>query len=481
MKDLKKVILNNFQSHKHTVVELDPGLNVIVGPSDSGKSAIIRGIKWALYNEPAGDFFIREGESECSVTLIFADKTKLIRKRSRSKNIYELVKSDGEKIRFEGFGTSVPEEIVEEIGITKIYLDSDSSNAINLGEQLEGPFLLSEKASVRASAIGRIVGVNIIDDALRVTIRDRTNASRFKRDLEERIESIEEELKEYDYLDGLSEKVSRAEKLINIIIDKRQTLHRLKKLSDMYNRTKVSIKQLEKQLMKLKDLDRAESLQLQLENLNKDRKYYTKQDQSLKENKLAIEKNQDLLEQLKFLEQVNKLHQKAFEVINLRTNIIQQSGRLKDTKGKIKETEELINKLSPLPGLDRRLDRSQNGVELLDKLSQKKARLRDCQERIKKGKAYLCKFKGTDHAEQISENVREKAVTIKLLKDYKKQLAQVNSGIRKKKDCIKSSDNQIKLELKKYKELLSKTELCPFCLNEITREHIDHIMTHITE
>ncbi len=98
MKYLKTVILENFQSHKYSIVEFNEGLNVIVGPSDTGKSAIIRGIKWALYNEPAGDYFIREGgERDCTVTLEFSDNTKVKRYRSKSKNVYILIKMMGKK------------------------------------------------------------------------------------------------------------------------------------------------------------------------------------------------------------------------------------------------------------------------------------------------------------------------------------------------------------------------------------------------
>ena len=183
MKYLKTVILENFQSHKHCVIDFNEGLNVIVGPSDSGKSAIIRGIKWALYNEPSGDYFIREGERECSVTLQFSDNTKVKRIRGKSKNIYILIKNDGEEIKFEGFGTSVPQEIIDEIQIKKIPLDSNDSTYINLGEQLEGPFLLSEKTSTRASAIGRLIGVNIVDDALKEALRDLRNRSSKRKNL----------------------------------------------------------------------------------------------------------------------------------------------------------------------------------------------------------------------------------------------------------------------------------------------------------
>ena len=47
---IKKIELHNFQSHEYTEMEFDRGLNVILGNSDVGKTAILRAIKWALYN-----------------------------------------------------------------------------------------------------------------------------------------------------------------------------------------------------------------------------------------------------------------------------------------------------------------------------------------------------------------------------------------------------------------------------------------------
>lgn len=46
MSYIKKLVVDNFQSHEHTEVEFGPGLNVIVGPSDHGKSALVRALRW---------------------------------------------------------------------------------------------------------------------------------------------------------------------------------------------------------------------------------------------------------------------------------------------------------------------------------------------------------------------------------------------------------------------------------------------------
>ena len=51
---ISKIELKNIQSHKDTTIELDPGINIIVGSSNNGKSTIMRAINWVTYNRPLG-------------------------------------------------------------------------------------------------------------------------------------------------------------------------------------------------------------------------------------------------------------------------------------------------------------------------------------------------------------------------------------------------------------------------------------------
>ena len=48
---IKKLILNNFLSHKNTKLEFNPGITVFVGHNGSGKSSIIDSITFAFFNE----------------------------------------------------------------------------------------------------------------------------------------------------------------------------------------------------------------------------------------------------------------------------------------------------------------------------------------------------------------------------------------------------------------------------------------------
>ena len=84
-KQIKQLRLKNFQSHEDTVLDFVPGLNVLLGNSDTGKSAIVRAIRWLFYNEPAGDEFLQRGKSLVEVEAEFYDGSRLKRSRERGK------------------------------------------------------------------------------------------------------------------------------------------------------------------------------------------------------------------------------------------------------------------------------------------------------------------------------------------------------------------------------------------------------------
>lgn len=56
-----KLRIQNFQAHKDTTIEFDR-ITTIVGPSDIGKSAVLRALKWVAKNEPNGTSFVRDGD-----------------------------------------------------------------------------------------------------------------------------------------------------------------------------------------------------------------------------------------------------------------------------------------------------------------------------------------------------------------------------------------------------------------------------------
>lgn len=477
MKYITKLILENFQSHKYSELVFNEGMNVIIGPSDSGKSAIIRALKWVLYNEPAGDYFIRENENQCSVTIHTNDGFILKRYRTRSKNGYSLTYPNGEELIFEGIGSSVPDEIIDTIGIRKIQLDSDESASINIGEQLEGPFLLSEKTSTRANAIGRLVGVNILDDAIKETVKDIKNINSRKKNLEESLDNINSELESYIYLDELSSIYNELKVRVNLLEDKNRKLEKLLTLKSNLNFIQSNKENTEVILMKLENIYEIEILSGKLsKEINK---YYN------------FEK---ILEKLNVYEQRIVITEKT---LNLLIDLPQVDKAYSSLEYKIKN----YNELTILYDKYNKLKRDKNNyINIMDSLEHIDEVNNIFNELFFKTSTYIKILqyhsklieinKKVHYLNQINARLNEFIGQIKIdemsfkIKLHIDLVTFNNKIIKLQKDIATLSQIIVKFNedkntiVYKYKKILSNYEKCPYCLSDIDKDKIEHIIKY---
>jgi len=152
---ITSLTLVNFQSHRHTSLRFHDGVNVIVGSSNSGKTAILRGLNWLMNNRPLGLGILRHGQKSCRVTVTMGTGRKkshiITRKRTKVKNVYRV---DGETLA--AFAGSVPDAVQKAIGLSEI----------NVQRQLDPPFLLSESSGVAARVLNKATGLDRIDMSL---------------------------------------------------------------------------------------------------------------------------------------------------------------------------------------------------------------------------------------------------------------------------------------------------------------------------
>jgi len=147
---IKSIEINNFQSHKASRLEFVPGVNIIVGGSDSGKTAILRALKWVATNRPTGDSFRSDWGGETSVHLELDDNT--VSRVKGKENLYVL-----NEVEFTAFGTDVPEEILKALNLS----------STNLQQQLDSPFLLSDSSGEVAAHFNKIAHLDVIDSSLK--------------------------------------------------------------------------------------------------------------------------------------------------------------------------------------------------------------------------------------------------------------------------------------------------------------------------
>lgn len=220
MNAMKRLIIENFQSHEKTIIEpAPPGhLTVITGPSDSGKTVIFRSNRWLSCNEPDGIDFIRAGASFARVTEELESGHSVVRHRTAGGvNRYIIVSPDsaGERQTLEGFGRgSVPLEVQELVGVRPVTIGDIKFN-LNLAEQLDGPFLGSSvSAPGRAKVLGKLAGTEEIDHAGKMLGTDLHRRNQDEKKLTGELKELDADIAEYDYLPIMAERIHELEHLV---------------------------------------------------------------------------------------------------------------------------------------------------------------------------------------------------------------------------------------------------------------------------
>jgi len=209
---ITSITLRNFQSHPDNTLDLHPGVNVIGGASDSGKSAILRALNWNANNKPNHDNFISDfaGKEPCEVIVNY-DDNEVKRYRRKADQAYYL-----NGVEYKAFGREVPEEIAEVVNM----LD------VNWQSQLDPPFLLSETSGQVASTLNRVSSLQVIDKSLARTTSELRKTKRDLESTEDRIAMLEHESLELHCVDAWDAQLlkieAREEKLESVVDDAAQ-------------------------------------------------------------------------------------------------------------------------------------------------------------------------------------------------------------------------------------------------------------------
>lgn len=200
---LKTFGFTDLLSHVDSKGELGEYLTVFTGSSDSGKSGGMRAFNQLFRNQPAGIDLLRHGakrgacsEAESKITGDDGKEHRLVRRRGKSKNEYEL---DGQQLL--AIGRDVPEEVS---GLLKL-----SPHAFQL--QQDGTFMLCETDGEVAKMLSSTVGLAQIDAAFSLVKARKTkndDALRLAQGDEEREKAA---LSRFAGLDAATEAVIDAE------------------------------------------------------------------------------------------------------------------------------------------------------------------------------------------------------------------------------------------------------------------------------
>lgn len=187
---LQRLKLCDFQAHRELEIALAPTITTIVGPTDAGKSAVLRALRWICLNDLPGDAFIREGAKRAEVSLELDSGNTITRsKGAHGLNLYTL---DDEE--YQSFYTGVPSAIADLLRL----------DPLNFQAQHDSSYWFSETPGEVSRQLNAVVDLSIIDTTLSAVATEVRRASERKTIAAERLQTVQAE---HDALQAQQERI----------------------------------------------------------------------------------------------------------------------------------------------------------------------------------------------------------------------------------------------------------------------------------
>lgn len=416
---ITKVEIFNFQAHGHKVVDFTKGLNVITGESNSGKTAILRAIYWALYDKPNGSDFIKTGAKSCKVRLFLSNGFIIERKRNKSSSgTFVLIQPDGSLEEYKGFSSKIPIEITNAHQMPEVKING-STYRINIASQLDSPFLIGNSSSERISMIGSLVNADRADEASKEFKLDKTRANTEKTKFLELQTEKEKSLEKYVYLDKLKQTIDVIEMAIQKLDADESNIAKYEDAYNSYVQSKTNLAMTKQRL-----------------------------------NQIIIP-GKDLVDDYKvkvgMVEQLNGLHEDYLNLLQTYKNTVRTLAtipNLEDLKSRTTIYNDYIDKLIVMESLDKENKRLSNlSFEFnydLHGLKELTLAYKQCVEVVEKG----------------SELSNQRNIVLVSAEETKSKLASV----------IAQLDDLAKQKADKLEELKGQDFVCPTCHQKIDAE-----------
>lgn len=233
------VRIQRFQSIDDQSLTIE-GFTVLTGPTDTGKSSVMRAIEGAFHNF-SGDFFVREGCQYCRVD-VACDELELTWKKGRgSRNDYVIDGKDYKKV-----GRGVP-DVVEDHGFYDIDLNRKTLSP-QFGDQFRPIFLISDdvSGSEAAELISDIGRLNQMQEALRAAESDRRAYRQKIQVRQEDLQTLESSLEGFQSWEQRDRRQwEDLQSKYEALQSQRQTYHSFRDMTDRYRQYQAEMDILE--------------------------------------------------------------------------------------------------------------------------------------------------------------------------------------------------------------------------------------------
>lgn len=224
---IQKISLQNVQKHSFLEFELSPRITCVLGDNGSGKTTIMRAVKWCTQNRPAVTKMLKRGQ-DCVDVQIITDRGRITRYNSSSANGL-ILDIDGHVTTFERLGTTTPEKIKDVLNLSDI----------NFQHSGDRHFFVNKTESERYNYLMEALGIDDLTEIvkkLNEKIRELQKREGTISESTARLNALHEEAEKFKKIpemkNNLMERIAEEKKLEDTLHELQRMLNGVRKLRD---------------------------------------------------------------------------------------------------------------------------------------------------------------------------------------------------------------------------------------------------------
>ena len=333
---IESLHLVNFETHQDSLIKFTPGINVIKGSTDQGKSTIRRALTYVAFSRPVQGR-ANDKSKDSYVTICCTGIPPITRGRSggkKGKNYYKIGSKEisGGNDPLKAFKRTVPEEISRMLDLSEV----------NIQEQFKEYYLLQSTAGQAAKTIHGLLGMDMVDKTARVANSAITAQAALLKSRKTQIENIKADIKKYDYVESLEAKFNELEAAIQ---EYEELEAKIYNLTTLIERCKILQERIEAAKIPRMVEEGAKALIIEIQELGKQEAKFNKLHQAIKAVDEIINKQKELKKWLQIEKEVSELQK---EIIEFQTQevksrrLVELITQLQENQGQITNMQEVL-------------------------------------------------------------------------------------------------------------------------------------------
>lgn len=428
-----KIKIKNYQSLRDVDIELEEGLNIIIGDTNEGKSAIIRAVRDAIFNN-GDDTKVRVGHKQLGVSLDNGKHKMIFIRTNQGKNNKTKYQFDGGNV-ITKVGRTQLEEVAKMFNIKEVRMANNVKVKLNFWFQGERPFL-TDKTS---GQLYEFMSLSSSDKYIKVLKEMKADIKGLSAKINtlsasiDTLKQINNEKKEFlDKNKGFDEVYKKAIKINAQVKEFNKLEEKINRLNDLKAKLVVKQKALNKVRDKLKDI-----------NFNDIQKEY-REIEDINNTYVNLEGK------------INKIRKKKNDYNTVNTELTVLSRELKKAEsvytvvsGLYLEVENIMNVL-------------QNIGNIMKNYNNKRKQYKEIQDELNKIRLEidnidLDSFK--DEIRRLDDLIKKEKEIEKLYNDLNNK----NNQLNKKKDLLEKLNKEYNDAVDEFNKFKEEIGVCPYC------------------